>query len=232
MTVIEFCKLTPKGAYIELILNGESKICDYSMKLTASGMITVVNFSDFDPNNQPYAKYANAEITKIDQKLEIYDGTTKIVYMLFVDAIQTKVEPQKKIEQISDNSASSGANLKTPEIKKKSIIKSVKMGTKHLNYILDRPGKYTLIRRSDYIKIAQRRSDGSDNSTTENRLQITDTEASQFKEDLKTVYGSKTSEIELHKKDNETLYSKWFNYIGGMYSQVVEEYKEMQVAQN
>ena len=230
MTVIEFCKLTPRGAYIELILNGESKICDYSMKLTASGMITVVNFSDFDPNNQPYAKYANAEVTKIDQKLEIYDGNTKIVYMLFVDAIQTKVEPQKKVEQISDSDTPSNSNLKKPSIKKKSVIKSAEMGRTQMHYYLDRPGEYNLIKSSKCVKIARRRDD--DNYTTQHRLQITYSEANSFKSDLEALYGIGTSEIEIYKKDSELLYNKWCNYISGVYSQIVEEYKEINEAQN
>lgn len=230
MTVIEFCKLTPKGACIELILNGESKICDYSMKLTASGMITVVNFSDFDPNNQPYVKYANAEITKIDQKLEIYDGTTKVVYMLFVDAIQTKVEPQNKIEKISDNDTPSNSNFKKPPIKKKSAIKSAEMGRTQMHYYLDRPGEYNLIKSSKCVKIARRRDD--DNYTTQHRLQITYSEANSFKSDLEALYGLGTSEIEIYKKDSELLYNKWCNYISGIYSQIVEEYKEINEAHN
>ena len=230
MTVIEFCKITPRGAYIELILNGESKICDYSMKLTASGMITVVNFSDFDPNNQPYAKYANAEVTKIDQKLEIYDGNTKIVYMLFVDAIQTKVEPQKKVEQISDNDTPPNSDFKKPSIKKKSVIKLAEMGRTQMHYYLDRSGEYNLIKSNKCVKIARRRDD--DNYTTQHRLQITYSEANSFKSDLEALYGVGTSKIEIYKKDSELLYNKWCNYISGVYSQVVEEYKEMQVAQN
>lgn len=230
MTVIEFCKLTPRGAYIELVLNNESKICDYSMKLTASGMITVVNFSDFDPNNQPYAKYANAEITKIDQKLEIYDGTTKVVYMLFVDAIQTKVEPQNKIEKISDNGTPPNSDFKKPSIKKKSVIKLAEMGRTQMHYYLDRSGEYNLIKSNKCVKIARRRDD--DNYTTQHRLQITYSEANSFKSDLEALYGVGTSEIEIYKKDSELLYNKWCNYISGVYSQVVEEYKEMQVAQN
>lgn len=202
MKVIDMCRVVPSGAYIELVLSRESKICDYSMRLTASNMIVAKQFDGIDPNYKPYLKYAESEVLAINQKLEVIDNKTNLVYMLYVEELASTITKPKK----------------------KEIVVSANKSRELIHYKLNRKGDFNLTRTEKYIRISHRRS--TDNYSTVSRIQALNSEAEKFLNDIARVYGSDSCRYDLCKEDSPELYTKWWNYLDGIYTQAATEAKE------